>query len=67
MITEPAIRPAPRREHLGSLSNWERQILDGLCAGLSNEAIAPERNVSPKTVRNHLTHIFDTLQVNSRT
>jgi pimeloyl-ACP methyl ester carboxylesterase/DNA-binding CsgD family transcriptional regulator len=67
LFSEFAKAAEPSGEHLGCLSKRERQILDGLCAGLSNEAIALERNISPKTVRNHLTRIFDKLQVNSRT
>jgi pimeloyl-ACP methyl ester carboxylesterase/DNA-binding CsgD family transcriptional regulator len=67
LFVEFAQGAEPRRERLGCLSRRERQILDGLCAGLNNEAIALERDISPKTVRNHLTRIFDKLQVNSRT
>jgi pimeloyl-ACP methyl ester carboxylesterase/DNA-binding CsgD family transcriptional regulator len=52
---------------MGALSNREREILDGLCEGLSNEAIALQRNISVKTVRNHLTRVFDKLGVMSRT
>ena len=49
------------------LTAREVQILQGLVAGLSNEAIALRHGVSPKTVRNQLIRIFDKLQVNSRT
>jgi len=59
--------PAPRADRLACLSARERDILAGVCAGLSNEAIALQRNISPKTVRNHLTSIFDKLRVRSRT
>jgi pimeloyl-ACP methyl ester carboxylesterase len=57
---------APDRP-FSALSTRERDILDGVCAGLSNEAIALQRGISPKTVRNHLTSVFDKLGVNSRT
>lgn len=59
-----AVAPESR---LSGLSPRECEILDGLCAGLSNEAIALQRNISVKTVRNHLTRNFDKLGVNSRT
>ncbi|HZZ89441.1 MAG TPA: alpha/beta fold hydrolase [Caulobacteraceae bacterium] len=52
---------------IDSLSAREREILDGVCAGLSNEAIALQRNISVSTVRNHLTRVFDKLGVMSRT
>jgi pimeloyl-ACP methyl ester carboxylesterase/DNA-binding CsgD family transcriptional regulator len=52
---------------LSALTSRERDILDGVRAGLSNEAIALQRNLSPRTVRNHLSRIFDKLRVNSRT
>lgn len=52
---------------LDALSPRERDILDGVCEGLSNEAIGLQRNISAKTVRNHLTQIFDKLGVMSRT
>jgi pimeloyl-ACP methyl ester carboxylesterase/DNA-binding CsgD family transcriptional regulator len=52
---------------LAALSVREREILDDVCAGLSNEAIALRRNISTKTVRNHLTKVFDKLGVISRT
>jgi pimeloyl-ACP methyl ester carboxylesterase len=55
------------QNRLADLSRRESEILDGLCAGLSNEAIALQKNISIKTVRNHLTRIFDKLAVNSRT
>lgn len=51
----------------GGLSKRERDVLEGVCLGLSNEAIAQQLGLSPKTVRNHLTNIFDTLGVHSRT
>lgn len=59
--------PRPPANRLSLLSVREKDILDGVRAGLSNEAIALQRNISPKTVRNHLTIIFDKLRVNSRT
>lgn len=62
-IAETQVAPGP----LSGLSARERDILEGVCAGLSNEAIALTREISVKTVRNHLSVIFDKLGVNSRT
>ncbi|HEX7757981.1 MAG TPA: alpha/beta fold hydrolase [Caulobacteraceae bacterium] len=59
---------APARgADLGRLSSREREMLDGVCQGLSNEAIALRNDISVKTVRNHLTRVFDKLGVMSRT
>ncbi|MGK5552440.1 response regulator [Actinomadura kijaniata] len=48
------------------LTSREREVLDLVARGLSNHRIAQELVLSEKTVRNHLGHIFDKLQVNSR-
>ncbi len=48
------------------LSNRERQIVAAVARGLSNRAIAEETNIAPQTVKNHLSAIFQKLQVKSR-
>ena len=35
---------------VASLSQRERQVMDGLVAGLSNKLIAREHNISPRTI-----------------
>ena len=49
------------------LSEREREVLELLCGGLSNLAIARRLALSEKTVKNHLNHIFAKLDVTSRT
>lgn len=49
------------------LSAREREVLDGLCEGLTNDAIAARLKISEKTVRNHLTQVFEKLGVATRT
>jgi len=49
-----------------ALSSREREILTLLTNGLSNAEIAERLALSEKTVRNHVTHIFDKLGVASR-
>ena len=44
----------------------EREILAHLTEGLSNAEIAARLGVSEKTVRNHLSHLFDKLGVWTR-
>lgn len=56
--------PAP--EWLPELSERERAILDLLADGESNPSIAAKLHLSPKTVRNQVSIIFDKLQVADR-
>jgi pimeloyl-ACP methyl ester carboxylesterase/DNA-binding CsgD family transcriptional regulator len=49
-----------------SLSPRERETLVLLAEGLSNSEIAERLGISEKTVRNHLSHLFDKLGVWSR-
>lgn len=48
------------------LSRRERETLALLAEGLSNSEIAERLGISEKTVRNHLSHLFDKLGVWSR-
>jgi pimeloyl-ACP methyl ester carboxylesterase/DNA-binding CsgD family transcriptional regulator len=68
-------RPMPRRraadvpaadDDLARLTAREREILDRVASGFSNLDIAGQLFISEKTVRNHLTAIFDKLGVTSR-
>ncbi len=56
------IHPAPFPE----LTPREREILELLAQGLTNNAIAEKLVLSPKTVRNQVSAIFSKLQVASR-
>ena len=58
--------PAAEDTTFASLSPREREILARLTEGLSNAEIAEQLGVSEKTVRNHLSHLFDKLGVWSR-
>ena len=49
-----------------SLSKREREVLEAVAQGQSNGQIADALFISEKTVRNHITHIFSKLDVNSR-
>lgn len=48
------------------LSDREREVLDLLAQGYKNADIATRLYLSPKTVRNHVSSIFDKLQVADR-
>lgn len=58
-----AIRPADEYK----LSARELDIVKGLVAGYSYKLIADDLCISIDTVRSHIRHIYDKLQVNSKT
>ncbi len=49
------------------LTERELEILQILCQGLSNQAIADRLFISEGTVKNHITHIYAKLDVSDRT
>src|SRR5688572_31230696 len=49
-----------------SLTDREREIVELVALGLDNADIADRLSLSPKTVRNHMTNIFDKLAVRTR-
>ena len=57
---------APLDRVFDALSKRERETLALLAAGMSNADIAGQLGISEKTVRNHLSNIFDKLGVWSR-
>ena len=80
MVLSPAITPAvfealrraPGTENqgeelgLGSLTSREREVLNLLARGLSNRDIAEELVITNKTVKNHLSRIYEKIGVHSR-
>ncbi len=56
----PAVQPFPE------LTPREQEVFDLIARGLSNDRIAEQLFISPKTVRNHITHIFGKLDIKSR-
>ena len=53
-------------ERLGTLTKREHQVLEGIARGLDNGEIAAELTLSEKTVRNHITRVFDKIGVAHR-
>jgi DNA-binding NarL/FixJ family response regulator len=56
----------PANETLHGLTKRELEILRLVAEGLSNEEIGKKIFISRKTVKTHLTNIFDKLQVHNR-
>jgi two-component system, LuxR family, response regulator FixJ len=53
------------RERVESLSQRERQVLDGLVAGLPNKTIAHELGISPRTVEVYRANVMTKMQAGS--
>jgi DNA-binding NarL/FixJ family response regulator len=49
-----------------ALTSSERNVLQLMARGLSNEDIAGQLRLSPKTVRNYVSNVFGKLHVASR-
>ena len=50
---------------ISSLSPRERQVMDGLVAGLSNKLIAREYDISPRTIEVYRANVMTKMQANS--
>jgi DNA-binding CsgD family transcriptional regulator len=59
--------PAARATNIfPSLTGREREVLELIAQGLDNAQIAARLEISEKTVRNNITHIFDKIGVENR-
>ncbi len=56
---------APIIARVGSLSPRERQVMEGLVAGLSNKAIARDYDISPRTVEVYRANLMSKMQAAS--
>jgi pimeloyl-ACP methyl ester carboxylesterase/DNA-binding CsgD family transcriptional regulator len=67
-LAEPACARGARHNDLslGELTPRERAVLEGIAEGLDNSEIAASLRLSEKTVRNHITRVFDKISVDHR-
>lgn len=66
-LKQPSAHEQPRETlPLGELTPRERAVLEGIAEGLDNAEIAASLGLSEKTVRNHITRVFDKIAVEHR-
>jgi pimeloyl-ACP methyl ester carboxylesterase/DNA-binding CsgD family transcriptional regulator len=67
-LAEPTGTPAAGRNplRLDRLTPRERAVLEGIAEGLDNAQIAASLRLSEKTVRNHITRVFDKIRTEHR-
>ncbi|WP_375288110.1 response regulator transcription factor [Sphingomonas sp.] len=65
-LTRPA-QPLREPEATLGISARERTVLEALAAGLSNKEIARRLDVSPNTVKTHLSNLYAKLEARRRT
>jgi len=52
-------------DRIASLSPRERQVMEGLVAGLSNKMIARDYNISPRTIEMYRANVMTKMQAGS--
>jgi DNA-binding NarL/FixJ family response regulator len=65
-LIEHFASPSPVRQPFPELSEREREVLTLIAEGYTNDTIAHRLSLSPKTVRNYVSSIFDKLSVADR-
>jgi DNA-binding NarL/FixJ family response regulator len=62
------VEPDEFRSHpnIDSLTNRENEVAQLIKSGLSNKEIASKLNITERTVKQHLSHIFEKLDVHDR-
>lgn len=66
-FSEVQKRQDEKAKHYALLTAREREVLACIAKGMSNKEIAAELFISDKTVKNHLSNIFEKLHINDRT
>jgi DNA-binding NarL/FixJ family response regulator len=65
-LREVTAEPPPDARRLDHLSSREREVLSLIATGKENSEIAGELNISPRTVKNHVSSILTKLDLPSR-
>jgi DNA-binding NarL/FixJ family response regulator len=62
-----SVQESPPLKLLGSLTDREREVVSWVVKGMSNKETAKQLGISDKTVKKHLDHIFNKLEIHRRT
>jgi HD-GYP domain-containing protein (c-di-GMP phosphodiesterase class II)/DNA-binding CsgD family transcriptional regulator len=66
VLTAAGLRVRRRRDGPGGLTAREVEVLQCLARGMSNKEIAKRLVISPKTVGNHIEHVYTKIGANNR-
>jgi two-component system, NarL family, nitrate/nitrite response regulator NarL len=66
LVDAIVLKPADHRPARATLTSRERDIVAAIVDGASNREIADQFGLSPQTIKNHLSSIFDKLGVSNR-
>lgn len=66
LATATIIEPTPASHYLALLSDREREVAKAVAEGKSNKEVAKELDITERTVKAHLTAVFEKLQVRDR-
>lgn len=61
-----AVNPPPVKQELTQLTNREQEVLHFVRAGATNREIAQKLHISEGTVKTHITHLFNRLNLRNR-
>jgi DNA-binding NarL/FixJ family response regulator len=61
-----SLQEVPRKDHPDALTAREQAVLDLMARGLRDKEIASDLSISMNTVRTHVRHIYEKLQVQGR-
>ena len=64
--TANILNPIPEKNHLDLLSLREQDVAKAVAAGKSNKEVAKALDITERTVKAHLSAVFDKLQVRDR-
>jgi DNA-binding NarL/FixJ family response regulator len=64
--TANIVNPIPETNHLDLLSAREQDVAKAVAAGKSNKEVAKELDITERTVKAHLSAVFDKLHVRDR-
>lgn len=66
ILSSAPLEPIPQKSHLDLLSVREQDVAKAVASGKSNKEVAKELDITERTVKAHLSAVFEKLQVRDR-